>query len=104
VVTVVSGPSGRLYLLVYATRDAAALQRARAQLQEAESSFRPLTTADRQAARPWHLRTTAFPAGGFAELARSSPLGGGAESQLRLLNGAFNGGQPAVGQRVKTVQ
>jgi predicted Zn-dependent protease len=104
VVTVVSGPSGRLYLLVYATRDAAALQRARAQLQEAESSFRPLTTSDRQAARPWHLRTLAFPAGGFAELARSSPLGSGAESQLRLLNGAFNGGQPAVGQRVKTVQ
>ncbi|MEY3252351.1 MAG: hypothetical protein RL227_1324 [Pseudomonadota bacterium] len=102
--TVVTGPSGRLYLLGYAARDAAALQRARAQLHEAESSFRPLTAADRQAARPWQLRTVAFPAGGFAELARSSPLGSGAESQLRLLNGAAAGSQPAVGQRVKIVR
>lgn len=103
-VTVVTGPSGRLYLLNYAARDAAALQRTRPQLTEAEASFRPLTPTDRQAARPWQLRTVAFPVGGFAELARSSPLGSGAESQLRLLNGVFTGGQPAVGQRVKIVQ
>jgi predicted Zn-dependent protease len=102
--TVVSGPAGRQYLLGYAARDAAALQRSRAQMREAESSFRPLSPTDRAAARPWQIRTVAFPAGGFAELARNSPLGSGAEAQLRLLNGVYGGGQPALGQRVKVVQ
>lgn len=102
--TVVSGPAGRRFLLGYAARDAEALQRSRSQLREAEASFRPLSPADRSAARPWQIRTVAFPAGGFAELARDSPLGAGAEAQLRLLNGVYAGGQPAVGQRVKVVQ
>ena len=102
--TVVTGPGARLYLLGYAARDLSALQRARSQLREAESSFRPLSSADRAAARPWQIRMVAFPAGGFAALARSSPLGAEAESQLRLLNGVYAGGQPAVGQLVKVVQ
>ena len=32
----------------------------------------------------WALRSTAMPAGGFAELARRSPLGAQAERQLGL--------------------
>ena len=103
-VTVVSGPGSRLYLLGYAARDAATLERARGQLRQAESSFRPLSSAERAAARPWQIRVVPFPSGGFAELARSSPLGNGAEAQLRLLNGVYAAGQPAVGQRVKIVQ
>lgn len=103
-VSVVTGPGNRNYLLQYASRDAAALQRAAAGLQEAESSFRALTAADRSAARPWLLRTVAFPRGGFAELARTSPLGERAESALRLLNGVYGGGKdPAVGTLVKVV-
>ena len=37
------------------------MQRAYRQMQEAESSFRPLTAADRNAARPWKLKTVAYP-------------------------------------------
>jgi len=105
VVSVVTGPANRNYLLQYAAKDAAALQRAGAQIREAESSFRPLSAAERSAARPWTLRTVAYPAGGFAELARSSPLGAQAQATLRLLNGAYAGGpQPGVGSAVKVVR
>lgn len=103
--TLVSGPGGRNYLLQYAARDAAALQRAEAQLREAEASFRALTAADRQAARPWTVRTVPYPRGGFAELARNSPLGAQAEAQLRLMNSAYGGAaEPRAGQRVKVVR
>ena len=46
-----------------------------------------------------------MPAGGFAELARHSPLTSLAEQQLRLMNGAYGGATaPSAGQRVKNVQ
>ncbi|MDQ3195867.1 MAG: hypothetical protein M3Q32_05740 [Pseudomonadota bacterium] len=101
--TVVTGPSNRNYAFVYAAKDQQSLQRARPQLQEAESSFRALTAADRQAARPWKLKTVAFPRGGFAELAKQSPLPS-AEQQLRLLNGVYGGGDVKPGQMVKVVE
>jgi predicted Zn-dependent protease len=44
-----------------------------------------------------------YPRGGFRELARQSPLPD-AEQQLRLLNGAYAGGEPAPGQLVKVVE
>jgi predicted Zn-dependent protease len=103
-VLLVSGPGNRTYLLNRGARDAAALQRAAAGLAEAEGSFRPLFTAERAAARPWVLQTVPFPRGGFAELARSSPLTQ-AEAQLRLLNSAYAGGaEPRPGQPVKVVR
>ena len=103
--SIVTGPGNHHYLLQYAGKDAAALQRAAASLVEAESSFRALTAADRQAARPWALRTVAYPRGGFADLARGSPLATQAEATLRLLNGVYGGGaEPAVGSPVKVVQ
>lgn len=102
--TLVSGPGQRNYLLQYAARDAKALQGAATQIAEAESSFRALTAADRSAARPWTLKTVPYPRGGFAELARNSPLSTRAEAQLRLLNGVYNGGdEPKIGQAVKVV-
>jgi predicted Zn-dependent protease len=53
-------------------------------LSRAESSFRAMTAADRAAARPWSVRTVPYPRGGFAELAKSSPLPPArAEAQLR---------------------
>ena len=104
-VAVVTGPGNRNFLLQHAARDAAAMQRAAAQVAEAESSFRALTPADRAAARPWALRTTAFPRGGFAELARNSPLQAQAEAQLKLINGVYGGGaEPRVGATTKVVQ
>jgi predicted Zn-dependent protease len=104
--TVASGPDGKNYLMQYAARDAAAMNRAGAQMTEAEASFRPLSAADRAAARPWSLQTVAYPRGGFAELARNSPLPAGqAEAQLRLINGVYGGGvEPKVGQPMKVVR
>ncbi len=104
-VLLVSGPDGRNYLLNRGGRDAAALQRSAAGLSEAEASFRPLSAAERAAARPWMLKTVSFPLGGFAELARSSPLTTQAEAQLKLLNSAYAGGaEPRPGQPVKVVR
>ena len=104
-VSVVTGPGNRNYLLQHAAKDAAAMQRAAAQVAEAESSFRALTAADRAAARPWTVRTTAYPRGGFAELARNSPLQTQAEAQLKLINGVYGGApEPRVGSVVKIVQ
>lgn len=102
--TVVTGPENRNYLLLYAGKDAATVQRAAGQLREAESSFRPLSAADRTAARPWVLRTVALPRGGFAELARRTQLTTNPEQQLRLMNGVYGGGEPQAGQLVKTVE
>lgn len=101
--TVVSGPNDHTYLLSYAAKDANALARARRQMEEAQGSLRPMTSADRAAAQPWRLKTTPYPRGGFAELARRSPLDQ-AEPQLRLMNGVYGGGEPQLGQLVKIVQ
>jgi predicted Zn-dependent protease len=104
-VTLVTGPGNRHYLLQGAARDAAAQGRAAAALAQAESSFRALTPADRGAARPWVLNTVPYPRGGFAELARQSPLPAQAEAQLRLMNGAYGGSaEPRPGHLVKVVQ
>jgi predicted Zn-dependent protease len=102
--TLVSGPGGHTYMLRSLAKDQAALQRASASLQEAEGSFRALNAADRAAARPWVIKTQAMPRGGFAELARRSPLAAQADAQLHLLNGAYGTElQPKVGQLVKVV-
>jgi len=104
-VLLVSGPGQRNYLLNYGARDAAAMQRAAPGLAEAEGSLRPLSAAERVAARPWVLKTVPYPRGGFAELARSSPLTLQAEAQLKLLNGAYaDGAEPRPGQPVKVVR
>ena len=104
-VLLVSGPGDRNYLLNQSARDGAALQRAAPGLAEAEGSIRPLTAAERSAARPWVLKTVPYPSGGFAELARSSPLPARAEAQLKLLNSAYAGGaEPKPGQLVKVVR
>ena len=100
--TVVSGPGDRIYLLQTSAKDSNALQRARAAVREAEGSFRAMTPQDRSAARPWVIKTVAYPRGGFAELAKSSPISR-PEQQLRLINGYYGGGEPAVGQPVKVV-
>jgi predicted Zn-dependent protease len=100
--TIVSGPGDNRFLLLWSARDAAALQRARADMQQARDSFRAMTAADHASARPWLVRIVPFPRGGFAELARQSPLES-AEQQLRLINGFYGGGAPQPGQMVKVV-
>lgn len=100
--TIVSGPGENRFILMWSARDAQALARARAGLEQARDSFRAMTPTDRAQARAWVIRVVPFPRGGFAELARSSPLAS-AEQQLRLLNGVYGGPDPQTGQRVKVV-
>jgi predicted Zn-dependent protease len=103
-VTLINGPSARNFAFLHAGRDAAALQRNRAALRETTASFRAFAPSDRAAAKPWTLRTVSMPAGGFAELARRSPLGAQAERQLKLLNGVYGSGSIATGRPVKVAE
>lgn len=103
-VTVVSGPSHRQYLMIYAAANALALQGAHGQMQDAERSFRAMNAADHAAARPWKLHTEPLPAGGLPELARRTPLQGDPLGQLKLLNGVYTRGSPAPGEWVKTLE
>jgi predicted Zn-dependent protease len=101
--TLVNGPESKMYALQQAAKDAATLQANRATLREAEGSFRPMTAQDRAAAKPWLIKLQPYPKGGFAELAKRSPLPN-AEAQLRLVNGFYGGGEPTAGQLVKVVE
>ena len=101
--TLVSGPDNKMYVLQQAAKDATILQANHATLREAEASFRPLSAQDRAAAKPWVIRLSPYPKGGFAELAKRSGLPN-AEAQLRLVNGFYGGGEPRPGQLVKVVE
>ena len=100
--TVINGPLNHVFVLLLSSKNAQSLQAAKARLLEVEGSFRALTPQDRQAAQPWVIKTVPYPAGGFAELARTSPIAR-PELQLRLINGYYGGGAPSVGSRVKVV-
>ncbi len=101
--TVVNTASNAPFIFVYAARDANAMAQNRAGIQETEASFRAMSAADKQAAKPWSLKLVPYPRAGFAELARQSALGANAEQQLRLLNGVYGGGEPKLGEQVKMV-
>ncbi len=102
--TIATSANNSQYVFVYAARDANSMAKNRNGIQETEASFRPISAADRQLAKPWNLRLVPYPRGGFAEMARTSPLGANAEQQLRLLNGYYGGGEPKTGELVKVVQ
>ncbi len=106
--TIVTGPGQRLFLIDYTARDDAALQRALVAMQQTEQTFRAITAADRRAARVWRIATVPMPAGGFAALAKASPLLEDAEATLRVINGVYGlaGGDAEVapGTAVKTVR
>ena len=103
-ITVVSGPNGQNFLLGYAAKDADAMQRALAQIKQAEGTFRALTAADRGAARPWTIKTVPYQRGSLPQLARQSPLTSLPEQQLKLINGVYAGGEPPAGQLIKVVE
>ena len=100
--TLITSAQGGVFLFIHAAKDAASLQRNRAQMLETENTFRSLTTADRAAARPWQVRSTTMPRGGFAELARTSPLAD-PQQQLRLINGVYPSGDVKPGAPVRIV-
>jgi len=101
-VTLITSAQGNVFLFIRAARDAATLQRSRPQMLETENTFRALTAADKAAARPWMVRAAVMPRGGFAELAKTSPLAN-PEQQLRLINGVYPSGDLQPGTPVKTV-
>jgi len=81
------------------------LQRERETLLAAEKTFRAINDKDRSLARPWKIRLTVFPQGGFAQLAkRSATTLPYAEAQLRLMNGAYPDGVIKAGTQVKMVE
>ena len=101
--TVATGASGQNYLMIYAAKDPATLQRSRATMREIEGSFRGMTAQDAAAAKPWVLRTTGLPRGGFTDLARSAPMTTLPEQHLRLMNGVYSTGSIQPGSLVKIV-
>lgn len=101
--TVVTSTTGMNFLLVPMAKDARTRSAEKNALRQVEMSFRPMTPADKASARPWAIKTVPYPKGGFAQLAAQSSLDTQAEAQLRLLNGFYSGGEPKVGQLVKTV-
>lgn len=96
---------GGQYLIAGMAKDRATYDRERTTLRGTLNSFRALLPEEHAAARPWVLRTiTAQPGTTMAALARQSPLGESAESQLRLMNNLYPTGEPRVGQQLKIVQ
>ncbi|WP_291014241.1 M48 family metalloprotease [Hydrogenophaga sp.] len=99
--TVITGPKNANYALLYLAANDAAKARAMPAMNATEKTFRPMSSADARAARPWAVDLVPFPRGGFAAL---QVTGVSNERQLRLLNGVYDGGaQPRVGQLVKVV-
>jgi len=97
--------NGTQYLIGGMAWDNAVYTRERNALRGTINSFRAITAEERQTARPYVLKlTTAQPGTTMASLARQSPLGADAESQLRLMNALYPSGEPKPGQRLKIVQ
>ncbi len=68
-------------------------------------SFHPLTSIEREQARPVRLQIIQSTAqSNFTELAKTSPLATQAASQLRLLNDLYPNGEPAAGSLIKIVR
>jgi predicted Zn-dependent protease len=100
--TLITSQQGAVFLFIRAARDASTLQRNRSQMAETENTFRALTVSDKAAARPWVVQSAVMPRGGFAELAKISPLAN-PEQQLRLINGVYPAGDVRPGLAVRTV-
>ncbi|MFP5410565.1 MAG: M48 family metalloprotease [Gammaproteobacteria bacterium] len=97
--------AGSAYLVAGIAHDATAYTRERNTLRGTINSFRALSAAERESARPQGLRLiTARPGMTLAGLAQQSPLGDDAETRLRLLNGFHPKGEPKTGQLIKIVQ
>jgi predicted Zn-dependent protease len=97
--------NGTQYLIAGMARDKSVYERERNTLRTAINSFRAITPAEKQAARPYVLKlVTAQPGMTMASLAQQSPLGASAENQLRLMNALYPSGEPTPGQRLKIVQ
>jgi predicted Zn-dependent protease len=97
--------NGPQYLIAGMALDKPAYDRERSALRAAINSFRAISPAEKQAAQPHVLQLAAAqPGTTMAGLARQSPLGPDAESQLRLMNALYPSGEPQPGQLLKIVR
>ena len=79
-------------------------QRALPGMRQAMRSLHPMTSDERERARPLTVKLIQADAiTRFASLAAKSPLGRNAEGYLRLINGSYPGGEPAPGAKVKVI-
>jgi predicted Zn-dependent protease len=86
-------------------KTAQVMQRALPEINASINSFRAISEAERKLARPLTLHVINAPKDArFAELARNSPLGKNALSQLRLINGLYPNGEPLAGQPLKVIE
>ena len=96
---------GTQYLIAGMAKDKLAYDRERGTLRAVINGFRAIAPAEKQAARPYGLQlVTSQPGTTMADLARQSPLGADAESQLRLMNDLYPSGEPKPGQLLKIVR
>ena len=97
--------NGTQYLIAGLAQDKPAYDRERSALRGSINSFHAITPAEKQSARPYVLQLVTAQSGmTMADLARQSPLGADAESQLRLMNDLYPSGEPKPGQLLKIVQ
>ncbi len=93
------------YILVGLTRDPAAFGRYDEVFLETAGTFRPMTKADREAAKPLSVKIIEAGKGtSYPSLAQASPLEKYAEEQLRLLNGDFPKGSLQPGEKIKVIE
>lgn len=93
------------YLFIAAVKGRASLESQDARFLEVIRSFRPLQAKERKLAEPVRLRLVRAKAGqNLAALAKGSPLPGGGEAQLRLLNNLYPNGEPRPGDWLKTLR
>ena len=97
--------NGTQYLIAGMAKDKSSYDRERSTLRAAINSFHAITPAERKESRPFVLQlVTMQPGMTMAGLARQSPLGANAESQLRLINDLYPSGEPKPAQLIKIVQ
>ncbi len=97
--------NGNQFLLAALAKDANAYTQNRNEMKTSINSFHALSASERQLARAYVIRLVQAQSGmSMASLAAQSPLGKGAEAQLRLMNDLYPVGEPKPGQLIKIIQ
>ena len=100
-----SGAAVKAFVLVGQAKTADQLARHTTAINSTFKSMRAFVAADRAAAEPLRMRIiTATATTRYTDLAKRSPLGRTAESQLRLMNAQYPAGEPVAGQKLKVIE
>ncbi len=100
-----SGAQGKAFVLVGQARSAELFRRHLHAFNSTFQTMRAFAEVDRKDSQPLRIRIIrATAATRYAELAKSSPLGNRAQSQLRLLNAQYPAGEPVPGQKLKVIE